>query len=326
MFSSTLTEVDDMTHDYLLSYFLQNFRPHDFQHFAHSVELNLNAVYTLISKLFAAPDQIVSLSQDLGKLLYESSDHPRIKAGKLNVAYLHRVELDGEIMDAVGLFKSESEEPFIKIVGHDDGAGDGQFYISHDIGFDIKAIDKACVVFNTEKKDGYRVLVIDKGSAQQDAQFWKDEFLRLAPITNEYHQTGEVLGRAQQFVKEVLPAEIEVEQADRMDMLNKSVNYFKEHEVFNQQEFEQEVFTDTAVRESFRKFDEIRAMKSEVEVVDEFEISKPAVRKQEKFFKSVLKLDKNFHVYIHGDRSKIERGEEEDGRRFYKLYYEQESE
>jgi len=39
----------------------------------------------------------------------------------------------------------------------------------------------------------------------------------------------------------------------------------------------------------------------------------------------VLKLDKNFHIYIHGDRNLIEQGEEPDGRKFYKIYYEEES-
>ncbi len=42
--------------------------------------------------------------------------------------------------------------------------------------------------------------------------------------------------------------------------------------------------------------------------------------------RSVLKLDKNFHIYIHGDRELIERGyDEEKGKSFYKVYFEEES-
>ena len=37
-------------------------------------------------------------------------------------------------------------------------------------------------------------------------------------------------------------------------------------------------------------------------------------------YKSIIKLDKNFHIYVHGDRSKIEHGEDDKGR-FYKLYF-----
>jgi hypothetical protein len=50
-----------------------------------------------------------------------------------------------------------------------------------------------------------------------------------------------------------------------------------------------------------------------------------AVKKQERIFKSVLKLDKNFHIYIHGDRELIEQGMDADGRKFYKIYFEEES-
>lgn len=36
--------------------------------------------------------------------------------------------------------------------------------------------------------------------------------------------------------------------------------------------------------------------------------------------KLVIKLDRNFHVYIHGKRDKIEEGEDKKGK-FIKLYY-----
>ncbi|MFM7764289.1 MAG: hypothetical protein ACKO6I_01410, partial [Sphingomonadales bacterium] len=38
----------------------------------------------------------------------------------------------------------------------------------------------------------------------------------------------------------------------------------------------------------------------------------------------ILKLDKNFHTYIHGNREMIEKGTDPDGRKFYKIYFENE--
>jgi len=49
------------------------------------------------------------------------------------------------------------------------------------------------------------------------------------------------------------------------------------------------------------------------------------VKKQARIFKTVLKLDKNFRIYIHGNRELIEQGVEKDGRKYYKIYFEQES-
>jgi hypothetical protein len=60
-------------------------------------------------------------------------------------------------------------------------------------------------------------------------------------------------------------------------------------------------------------------------MVDEFDISTQAVKKQAKVFKSILKLDKNFHIYVHGNRELIEQGyDEEKHMKYYKVYYREE--
>ena len=38
---------------------------------------------------------------------------------------------------------------------------------------------------------------------------------------------------------------------------------------------------------------------------------------------TIIKLDKNFHIYIHGDRQKLAQGEDENGK-YYMLYFEKE--
>jgi len=84
------------------------------------------------------------------------------------------------------------------------------------------------------------------------------------------------------------------------------------------------VATDHVI-ESFRKYDQDYRDQNNIEIDDHFTISSHAVKKQARIFKSVLKLDKNFHIYIHGDKDLIERGVDEDGRKYYKLYYKEES-
>ncbi len=58
---------------------------------------------------------------------------------------------------------------------------------------------------------------------------------------------------------------------------------------------------------------------------DDFEISNSAVKQSKGKFKSVIKLDKNFHVYIHGDRDMVEKGYDNDkGKKYYKLFFDNE--
>ncbi|MDR2511118.1 MAG: nucleoid-associated protein, partial [Bacteroidales bacterium] len=55
-----------------------------------------------------------------------------------------------------------------------------------------------------------------------------------------------------------------------------------------------------------------------------FVISDSAVKKQSRTFKSVIKLDKNFHIYVHGDSNLIQQGEDDKGK-FYKIRYQEEN-
>jgi hypothetical protein len=74
------------------------------------------------------------------------------------------------------------------------------------------------------------------------------------------------------------------------------------------------------VIKSFNRYKSTYQQEHEIDLADDFTISGSAVKKQARTFKSVIKLDKNFHIYIHGNRNLIEQGTDENGK-FYKIYY-----
>jgi hypothetical protein len=147
----------------------------------------------------------------------------------------------------------------------------------------------------------------------------------VQPKKDEYHFTKEFLTLTKDYVSTQLDKEFEVTKADQIDLLNRSVDFFKKKEKFVKEEFESEVLQDQGLITSFRTFDDAYRESKELDAFTEFEISSVAVKKQSKVFKSILKLDKNFHIYIHGDKSLIERGVDADGRKFYKIYFTEES-
>jgi hypothetical protein len=106
--------------------------------------------------------------------------------------------------------------------------------------------------------------------------------------------------------------------------LNKSVKFFKENDNFDIEEFTNEVMEYSDVIEKFNQFKSHYQEEHELEIADHFTISESAVKKQSRILKSVIKLDKNFHIYIHGDRNLIEQGEDTKGK-FYKVYYQEEN-
>ncbi|MEZ4930032.1 MAG: hypothetical protein R2777_08490 [Chitinophagales bacterium] len=64
--------------------------------------------------------------------------------------------------------------------------------------------------------------------------------------------------------------------------------------------------------------------RNNVDLQNEFFVSPEAFKKKSRFMKSIIKLDKNFHIYVHGNHDMIEKDKDEKGT-FYKVYYYEES-
>jgi hypothetical protein len=318
--STEVSLIAEETDSFLFKYFLLPIKTEEFFSFSHSIRLELNEVYSVVSEVFHDTSKLISSSHSIAKLLYEQSMHPKIKEGELNLAYFSNVVINGETVDAIGIFKSETDVPFIQMKKEN-----SKFKIQHEYGFELKGVDKGCLIFNIDQKNGYKILILDNLNKSSEAQYWKDDFLQVKPISDEFHKTNQFLGIAKNFVTKQLSEEFELNKAAKIDLLNRSVGYFKTHEDFDKTEFETEVFQDPGIINSFRNFDSNYREDNEIELIDNFIISKQAVKKQTKVFRNVLKLDKNFHIYIHGDSELIEQGVEKDGRKYYKIYYKDES-
>jgi hypothetical protein len=322
-FSDATTIVDELSEPFLLDYFIKRLKVDELNRFRHSVELDMNEVYRKVKEGFdKLGEDWIKISRDLGQMLFDGTNHPNIKSGELNVAYFEDILIEDELVDGIGIFKSEVELPFIKMV---DNKSDVKYRISHDYGYDVGGLDKGFLVLNTEAADGYVCMLFDGNKGQEEARFWKDDFLGLAPLENAYFQTTELMKLTKQFVSEELPGNFNVGKADQIDLLNRSADYFKNVEAYDNQEFVNEVFEDDNVKSAFKGYQKEYADIVEMDIPDKFELSNRAVKRHSKVFKSVLKLDKNFHIYIHGDRSKIEKGFEDDGRKYYKVYYDEET-
>lgn len=312
-------EVDDKTTEILTTYFTSPFQGDQQFNLAHPADLNLNEVYTYVGAIFDDPQSLHQQSVNLAKHLYQQSNHPKIKGGEFYVVHLSDCTIQGEAVDAVGLFKSENKDTFLKV--HTRGTN---FEIESQQGININKLDKGALIFNINRPHGYIVKVVDntnKGGGQ--AQYWIDEFLGLSQQKNEYYNTENAMSLAKSFVAKELPKAFEVSKADQADMLQKTAQFFKENDNFDMEEFAQEVIIQPSVIESFNNYKETYQQDHQIEIADSFTISDTAVKKQARTFKSVIKLDKNFHIYIHGDRQLIEQGEDNKGR-FYKVYYTQE--
>ena len=319
LYSKVNLNLEDELSDTLSSYFLTPFSGNEYFHLYHEADVNLNEVYAYATKIFDDPECLHEQSVNLAKHLYEKSTHPKIKAGEFYVVYFKGYVLEGEIVDAIGLFKSENKDTFLKVYPSED-----RFTVESQQGVNINKLDKGCLIFNTEKDDGYVVAVVDNTNKTTEAHYWIDEFLHVRQRQDEYFNTQSVLSLCKSFVTKDLPLHFDMSKADQADLLNKSVKFFKEKDSFDIEEFKSEVIEQPEVIDRFNQFKGDYQIERDIEIADTFNISESAVKKQSRSLKSIIKLDKNFHIYVHGDKKMIENGEDSKGK-FYKVYYNEES-
>ncbi|MCK5370261.1 MAG: nucleoid-associated protein, partial [Cyclobacteriaceae bacterium] len=118
----------------------------------------------------------------------------------------------------------------------------------------------------------------------------------------------------------------EADKIDQMSLIQESAKFFREEETFDRAHFNEKVLQEPEIIDAFEDYKGSFQEHNKTKVYDEFDINSDAVKKMKGVFKSVIKLDKNFHVYVHGNRSNIKRGfDEESNMNFYQLFFKEES-
>jgi hypothetical protein len=311
---------DEQLNDILKKYFLSSFNENEFYHFSHLSDVNLNEVFAYVSAVFDDRSTFVDQSKLIAEFLYNKSTHVKVKEGELYITFFEQLTFDGMEVAGIGIFKSENRDTFLTVFTKEENLG-----LSAEAGININKLDKGCLVYRVEGQDGYRVSVVDNTNKQQDAQYWVNDFLQVSPLADSYHQTDKYLNLCKQFITNEYPGKFEVTKSDQVQMLGRSMEYFKTKEQFSLDEFATEVMHHEEVKDTFMQYKKNFEASKNFSMEDEFDIHLSAVKKQASAFKTVVKLDKNFHIYIHGRRDLIERGiDEMNGKKYYKIYYDEE--
>jgi hypothetical protein len=310
-------QLEETMTEMLEDFFLKSFKTEEQYQFYSDTYLVNNPVFSSASEIFEDKSKFIFESENIAEHLYGISENPRVQAGELFIAYFEGEEKNGEKIDSIGIFKTENKNPFLKVQPEGD-----TFDIEKDYGIALTKLDKGCIIYNSFKESGFAVSVVDNNK-NGDPYYWFEDFLKVKQRDDEYFHTQETLAVYKEFITKQLPQEFETTKADQADFLNKSINFFKEKEKFDYEEFTKEVLQDENVIESFGNFKSDYEQEMQVSISEDFAINEAAVKKQSRGFKSIIKLDKNFHIYVHGDRKMIEQGSDEKGK-YYRLYFDEE--
>lgn len=285
--------------------------------FAHDVDLEYNEVFNLVNHIFEGGFDTHDVSKLITKHLYEQSNHPHIKNGEVYVAYITGVTIDNNLVDAIGIFKSEIVADFLQFEENEDHL---EMILKQGISLD--KLDKACLIFNYKKEEGYKILTIDAN--KYDARYWLEHFLQVDVFEDENFITKKYLKFCQNFAKDViLPAE---DKKEEVMFLNRSVNYFAKNDEFEETNFLNEVLDNPDYIPEFKNYKADKGEKYSIEDISSFSISNTAVSEARKSFKNVINLDTNISIkmdFINPESAEkfIEKGWDEEKQMYYYLVY-----
>ena len=300
-------------------YFFRPFREKEenYFQFAHEVDLDYNEMFQFASEIFANPSSLHDVSKKITNHLFEQSNHPHIKNGEVYVTYLTNVNIDNNVVDAIGVFKSEVQTDFLQF----EEKGTTLEMILQQ-GINLSKLDKGCLIFNYKKEEGYKILSID--SNRYDARYWLEHFLSVDAFQDENFITKKYLKFCQGFAKDVVfPAE---DKKQEVMFMNRSVNYFAKNDQFEESNFLNEVIENPNLIPEFRSYKVDKGEKYSIEDVTTFPIANSAVSDARKSIKNVINLDTHIQIkmdFINPESAEkfVEKGWDEEKQMYYYLVY-----
>ena len=312
-------KMDDEITPLLKEFFLKPFREKEenYFRFSHEADLEFHELYNMTSQIFANPDTTHVQSQKIANHLFSQSEHPHIKSGEVYVAYLENVQLDNEKIDAIGIFKSELKQDFLQF-----SEQGNQLEAMLQQGVNLNKLDKGCIIFNSKKEEGYKILSVD--SNRYDARYWLESFLGVEAFEDDNFYTKKYLKFCQDFAKDVvLPAE---DKKQEVMFMNRAVNHFAKNDEFEETAFVNEVIDNPDLIPEFKHYKTEKAPKYSIEDLTTFPIANTAVTAARKKIKNVINLDTNVQIkmdFINPESAEkfVEKGWDEEKQMYYYLVY-----
>jgi hypothetical protein len=312
-------KMDDEITPLLKEFFLKPFRDKEENYFkfVHEADLEFHELFNSASRVFENPEVIHEESRKIATHLYNQSEHPHIKSGEVYVSYMEGLQLDNEKVDAIGIFKSELKQDFLQF-----SEKENQLDAMLQQGVNLNKLDKGCIVFNSKKEEGYKILSVD--SNRYDARYWLESFLGVEAFADDNFYTKKYLKFCQDFAKDVvLPAE---DKKQEVMFMNRAVNHFAKNDNFEETAFMNEVIDNPDLLPEFRHYKTEKAPKYRIEDLTTFPIANTAVSAARKKIKNVINLDTNIQIkmdFINPESAEkfVEKGWDEEKQMYYYLVY-----
>jgi len=322
LFSDKTLQFDEGSYQLIFNFLLKSFTNlTESYRFHHHADVNLNEMNSYTASLFKREGDFVEVSQNIVKHLYEQSTSANIKIGDVMIVRFEDIEINEILTDAIGIFKIENKSDFFQTY-----VEDGQVEILLAEGINTKKLDKGCLIINTTDSEGKIVLSVDNNT--YDAQYWIKNFLQIKPADDSNSHTKNYMEFCAAFSEEVIKENFG--NKNQSEFLANTVDYFKEHENVNTEDFKTTIFEEEKHVELFDDFKKQYETEENIVLRNDFVVAEKVLKKEKRNFKSEIKLDTNISIKIDVDAPDaasyyLERGFDDEKKMFYyKVFFNEE--
>ncbi len=322
VFSNELIRFDQDTYDLLLPFLLKPFvSTTQSYRFSHHADVRLNEMNNYSSEVFKDENTFIEQSKNMVNHLYEQSNSAQIKKGDVLVVFIEGIEYNEVLTEAIGVFKIENKVDFFQTYLEDEN-----FDIAVQQGISSKKLDKGCLILNTTDTEGTVVLSVDNNN--YDAQYWIKNFLSVKFADDRNQHTQNYLELCKDFSEEIIKPEFG--KQEQGTFLANTVDYFKENESINVENFKDEIFEEDKHKGLFDDYKKHFETLNDVLIRNNFEVSDVVLKKEKSKLKTAIKLDTNIQILLDIDAPDasseyLERGyDEEKKMKYYKVYFNEE--
>lgn len=312
--SSQEVNMNEMTTCTLLDNLLKKI-PHEASwHYVHDIDLSYNEMFSFTQKAFENRDTFVSVSKNMAKHLFNQGVSKDVRSGIVYMAYLQGVLVDDKEVDAIGIFKSEKTDTFLKV-----NYEGGIYSLSSVKG--MGCIDKGCLIMNAESENGYLISLFNS-KKKSDVKYWNEDFLGIRLINDNNYKTNRVVELCGTFIT----TNEAIAKTDKANMIDKVLSAMTLGET-SFEEITNVVFDEEKIRQQFSEYCQKQTNLDEDKLDCIFVPNIEKIGKELKKYrnKSKLMLDDDFEVLIKGGEENIVKGYDQDkGLSYYKLYFREE--
>lgn len=312
--SDVLTGTGELQRMYLLNICIEPFEDEGTLQFFHPSSLGCNLVYESVRQIFDNPDRFINISQNLARHLYDVTVGINDKGGLLVVVYFNNFIIDGDTVDAVGIFKCEKKGMVLSGIPNNNDNG-----IDFDLVKGISSYDKGCLVFNKERDNGFVVYAFEATGKPRPRELWFSDFLSVEKRADSYNCTESMMLFASKFIKQAIPSRFEASTKDIAEILERAKLFFKEEGFFYTDQFFHDVLKQEDIIDLWKET--VKAQDDPLLNLEEFGLSVQAVKRYQRKFDSDIVLDGKTKINRDND---IESGEDDRGK-YIKIYYKQQT-